>query len=365
MNGRKVKTTKQYRRRANGDGTTFQRPNGSWTAQALVTLANGGKKRITVTEKSYAAVREKLREIINQESCLIPFSDKEWTISEYLDFWMQNVQQGRVRETTMSTYRYMIEKHIKPTIGGHKLQDLSVYNVQNSLKAIEKSGCSGAVQQKCLQILSACLNYAMHERGGQLVNRNVAQLVEKPNYTPKKTVIWTEKQAALFLETIKDHPQYIAFLILLNYGLRRGEVLGLRWSDIDIENKWIHVRQQISRVNGEIKARDLKTENNPYFELSTKGTIVVSEAGTPLEPRNLARLFHNLTKKVGLPRIKLHATRHITATLLKNENMPDKDMQLFFGHARITTTQNIYQHGTPEIQGSAVSSVGMRLLGKI
>jgi Site-specific recombinase XerD len=101
---------------------------------------------------------------------------------------------------------------------------------------------------------------------------------------------------------------------------------------------------------------------NPYFELSTKGTVIVSGAGTPLEPRNLARCFHSLTKKAGLPRIKLHATRHTTATILKDLLVPIKDVQLILGHSNITTTLNIYQHGTPENFSASLSAAGQQLL---
>ena len=103
---------------------------------------------------------------------------------------------------------------------------------------------------------------------------------------------------------------------------------------------------------------------NPYFELSTQGTIVVSKSGTPFEPRNLGRLFDTLVKKAGLPRIKIHAMRHTAATFLKNLNVPVKDAQLILGHANISTTLNIYQHGTQETQRVAISAVEDRLLGR-
>ncbi len=87
---------------------------------------------------------------------------------------------------------------------------------------------------------------------------------------------------------------------------------------------------------------------------------MTSRVGTPLSPRNYARLFENLTQKAGLPRIKLHAMRHITATLTKD--MPEKDAQLFFGHANISTTRDIYQHGTKSIQRTSVAKLERQLL---
>jgi integrase len=157
---------------------------------------------------------------------------------------------------------------------------------------------------------------------------NVAEFIDRPKYKPGNTMIWAAEQTSFFLERVKKHPQYIAFLLLLTYGMRRGEVLGIRWCDIDFENDNIYVRQQVSRINGAIKVGELKTESSfrvipispdiraallehakknnveippfePYFKMSLDGTIVRSKVGTPVEPRNLQRCFQNLAAKAG------------------------------------------------------------------
>ena len=378
------------KRRENGEGTIFKRKDGRWSAQAYITLTNGERKRVCVTKKDREAVRKKLRQILEQEKRRVPYSQKNWTVAEYLDYWLGDIQSTRIRETTMESYKGMIKNHIKPVLGNYKLQDLSIYDVRCAMGALEKGGCSKSPMQKCLQILSACLNCAMRE---ELIQRNVAILVEKPKYTPKDTAIWSAEQAASFLQIVKDHPLYIAFLLFFTYGMRRGEVLGLRWIDIDFENGLIHIRQQIDRINGKMMARDLKTKNSlrtlplmvnvraalirhaqknrielspfqPDFEMTTQGTVVVSEAGTPLEPRNLARCFRHLIVKAGLPYIKIHAMRHTAATVLKDLNVPVKDAQLILGHANISTTLNIYQHGTLETHRTSISAVEERLFGE-
>jgi integrase len=375
-------------RRSNGEGTLFKRKDGRWMAQIWVTLVNGKTKRICATSRSYDDIKTKLRELRDKENRRIPYAEKNWTVGEYLDYWLKDVQGNRIRETTMIMYRLTVNKHLKPVVGGHRLKTLSVYDVRSALDALAKKGCPERTRQKCLQILSSCLTCAMRE---ELIFRNVAQLVERPKYVPKETAIWTAEQAALFLRATKEHPQYIAFLLFLTYGMRRGEVLGLRYCDIDFDNGLIHVRQQIDRINGKIKARDLKTKNsrrtlpliaevhdalmkhaerngvvlpqfNPRFELSTQGTVVVSRVGTPLEPKNLERCFYDLTEKAGLPRITMHAMRHTAATVLKDLNVPVKDVQLILGHSDIATTLSIYQHGTAETHRTALSAVGERLL---
>ena len=378
-------------RRGNGEGSIYRRKNGSWSALVSVTLQNGYSKRISITAESYAAIQQQVREIKEQENRRIPYAEKNWTVGEYLDYWLQDVQSKKIRETTMASYKIMVRCHIKPVMGGRKLKELSSFDVRQALVAMERRGCSGQTIDKCMRVLSACLNNAMRE---ELIFRNVAKLVEKPTYKPKKTLIWTATQSAIFIQAIKDHPQYVAFLLFLTYGMRRGEVLGLRYSDIDFENNLIHVRQQIGRVNGGLKAWDLKTESSqrslplvyfvrdaivehaerngvamPSFEPDLKpslqGTIVVSTAGTPIEPRNLARCFERLIEKAGLPRIKVHAMRHIAATLLKDLGVPVKDVQQILGHSNVATTLRIYQHGTLETQRTAISAVENQLHGII
>lgn len=378
-------------RRINGEGTIYKRPNGRWAAQVTVTLVDGSPKRAFVSAKTREEVVIKLRELIENNSRKIPYTDKSWTIAEYLDYWMSEIQSKRVRETTIIGYNYTIKNHLKPVMGNLKLKTLSTHEVRCAMDELEKRCCPSATILECLKTLSACLNCAMRE---EIVYRNVAQLVEKPKHTPKETIIWTAEQAAYFLRKSENHSQYIAFLLLLTYGIRRGEALGLRYSDIDFDNGLIHIRQQIDRINGEIKARDLKTKNsrrtlpliedvrvaiiehakknnvkippfNPYLEFSTHGTIVASRVGTPLEPKNLERHFFAQTDKLGLPRITIHAMRHTAATVLKDLNVPVKDAQLILGHANISTTLSVYQHGTQETHKTAISAVGARLLNRV
>jgi len=376
------------RRRAHGEGTVYKKPNGRWAGQVNVTLPNGDPKRAFVAGKTREEVVVKLRKLLDQESRNIPYIDKDWTVGEYLDYWMENIQSKRVRETTMTSYNFTIKNHLKPVMGNLKLKTLSTLETRRAIDELEKRGCSSAMRIECRKVLSACLTSAMRE---DIIYRNVALLVEKPKHIPKEITIWTTAQAAQFLQTSKDHPKHIAFLLFLSYGLRRGELLGLRYSDIDFDNNQIHIRQQIDRINGRILARDLKTKNsrrvlplipdirtallehaekrgitipafNPSFELSTHGTVVASATGKPLEPRNLKRCFHRLSDKAGLPRITIHAMRHTAATVLKDLNIPIKDAQLILGHANISTTLNIYQHGTPETHRVAIAAVGERLL---
>ena len=383
-------------RRVSGEGTLFKRKDGRWSGQAYVTLTNGSKKRVCIIGKKGETredVRACLRELIHKEERHVPYAEKDWTLGEYFDYWIEVIMPNCVCESTWDSYNRAIKNHLKPTMCGHKLKTLSVQDVRNAIEAMTERGCPSGQMEKNLQVLVNCLNCAMRE---ELIFRNVAQLVKKPKHTRKETVIWLANQAELFLETVKNHPKYIAFVLFFICGMRRGEIIGLRWSDIDFENGFIHVRQQIYRVKGkriksEIVVRELKTKNsrrtlqlvddvraalieharknnitippfNPNFELSKQGTVVVGNTGNPVDPRVLGRCFESLIKKAGLPRTKLHAMRHMTPTYMKDLGVHMKDAQMILGHANIATTLNIYQHSTPEGQHAALNALGNRLL---
>lgn len=194
-------------------------------------------------------------------------------------------------------------------------------------------------------VLSSALTRAMRE---ELVMRNVARLAELPAWERQPITPWTAAEARRFLNAANTDPLYPAFVLLLLYGLRRGEVLGLRWQDIDEDNQEIHIRQQIQRVKGELRLGQIKTSAGrrdlpllPQTKdaLATRrdtqtadhialgrawqdtGLIFITRTGRPIEPRNLVRSFHRICDANGLRTIKVHHLRHTTATLLKGRGV--------------------------------------------
>jgi integrase len=171
---------------------------------------------------------------------------------------------------------------------------------------------------------------------------------------------------------VADHHQWFAaFLIATLYGLRRGEVLGLRWQDIDFARRVISIRQQVFRAGGQVQIGSVKTKAGerdlPLLDViadvllehrqSTslaKGLVFTTPTGNPIEPQNFSRSFQRMCARYELRRIKLHHLRHGTATLLKDLGVPDKDIQLILGHSSVTVTQKIYQHTSMEARRSAL-----------
>jgi integrase len=160
---------------------------------------------------------------------------------------------------------------------------------------------------------------------------------------------------------------YPAFVLLLVYGLRRGEVLGLSWRDVDLEHDVVHVRQQLQRVRGRLRLGPVKTNAGrrdlpllgvarsallQHSELKVLGAashewtvedlVFTTRTGRPVEPRNLARSFHRIIASHGLRAIRLHSLRRTTATLFKDLGVPPRDTMEILGHSRIAVTMEIY-----------------------
>lgn len=236
------------------------------------------------------------------------------------------------------------------------------------------------------QVLSAALSRAVRE---ELVARNVARLVELPTWEPGTVVPWSSADALAFLQAAADDPLYPAFVLLLLYGMRRGEVLGLRWQDIDAAAGIIRVRQQIQRVQGQLHIGPVKTSAGkrdlPLLGLAETaltarrqtqeadrdklgrawqdtGLVFTTKTGRPIEPRNLVRSFMRICEDNHIPRIRVHALRHTAASLLKDLKVPARDAQVILGHANISTTQQVYTHVDEAARRDALAKLN-ELLG--
>jgi len=373
------------KKKCNGEGTIYKKGN-RWFAQTYVTLADGTRKRRGTSAADRTIVEDWLDSIKAQEKRNIPFAEKSWTVGAWIDHFLQN---HNVRPNTLLVYESVARRYIKPYLGKIRLEKLSIGDVQNMIDKMGSAGCGARTVRKTRQVLSAALGKAMRQ---ELLFRNVAmaRLLDLPEYSPKEKQLWTIEETRKFLDTAKSHPWFFAYMLIFTYGMRCGEALGLRWSDIDFQNETFRIRQQIQVVNGKLTAVAVKTKDSqrdlfltphvkawlyeiaqandidlskirPDFNFSTELLITKSSAGTPVCPHNFGRALDMLIKKAGLPRITPHVSRHMAATLNKDIGTPLKDTQGILGHADSAVTQKIYQHGTSENQKRALTTIDMLL----
>lgn len=217
----------------------------------------GARKRVIVYGKTLAEARGKLGQVQQDVRSGIRVSDKVWKLGPYLDYWPENSVKRNRRPATYNLYEMIVRLYLKPGLGSRKLTSLTVPMVQEFLNRRLQNGDSIRKVQVMRTVLSAALTRAVRE---ELVVRNVARLVELPQWQRGTIHPWAADEARSFLTAAKPDPLYAAFVLLIFYGLRRGEVLGLRWDDIDFDNGTIHIRQQLQRVRGELFLAPVKTQ---------------------------------------------------------------------------------------------------------
>ncbi|MCA1602623.1 MAG: site-specific integrase, partial [Acidobacteria bacterium] len=232
--------------RANGEGTIYRRKDGRYEGAAYFRTISGTRKRIRVYGKTREEVHVTLTEAKAKAQHGIPLPDRAWRLGAYLDYWLENVVRPNRRPKTYEQYECTIRLYLNPGLGTCLLSRLSVPMVQSFLNQKISERHSVRKVQIIRTVLSSALSRAVRE---ELVGRNVARLVELPEWQKGEIHPWSANEARQFLDTARTNPLlYPAFLLLLLYGMRRGEVLGIRWRDIDFTAAEIHIRQQLQRV---------------------------------------------------------------------------------------------------------------------
>jgi integrase len=370
------------RRRRNGEGTVYgPRKDGRYVGAFYAPTSTGTYKRVYVYGKTWEQARDRLIEEQAKTGRGIPVPAESWKLGPYLDNWLESVIKATRRPATYALYEMIARLYLKPGLGSYRLRHLSVSHVQRFLNAQLAGGQSLRNVHMMRQVLSAALTRASRE---DLISRNVARLAELPTWEPAEVRSWTADEALAFLRASRADPLYPAFILLLVYGMRRGEVLGLRWADVDLDAGVIRVRQQLQRVSGSLQSGPVKTRAGnrdlPIVELARvaliarrqkqaadrevfgpawldTGLVFTTRSGLPLEPRNLVRSFRRICDDHKIRVIKVHHLRHTTASLLKKLGVPPRDTQMILGHAQFTTTMQIYTHVDDEARSRALTGL--------
>lgn len=379
-------------RRATGEGSIYRRQDGRYAGAAYVLTTTGKRTRKTVYGKTRQEVHDALAELIRQDRLGVPVPERTWKLGNYLDYWFTEVIQPNLRPTTAARYETVIRLHLKPGLGHYPLPRLTVALLQTFLNEQRAKGKSVRSVHIMRQVLSSALSQACRE---ELLVRNVARLVRLPSYRGRRLQPWSGDEVRRFLITAQTDLLFPAFVLLGLYGLRRGEVLGLRWGDIktDAAMLVLQIRQQLQRVRGRLELGPVKTEAGerdlPLLDVvrqlvalhwqhqqaartaagaSWHGSrnddelVFTTRSGLPIEPRNLVRSFHRIREQASLRFIRLHDLRHTATTLLKNFKVPDKDIQLILGHSDVAVTRRIYEHGDFEGQRAGLVQAEALLL---
>ena len=376
------------RKRGQSEGSIYRRKDGRWAAAINLGYQDGKLTRKTYYGATREEVKDKLVAALSDQQKGLPILTERQTLAQFLDKWLSEVARPSVRPKTYRFYRDIIRLHIEPALGKKRIEKLTPADVQHLVNDKLKSGLSPQTVRHIIATLRVALSIAVK---WQLVYRNVATLVSLPRSHKQEMKIFTPEEAKTFLDYVKGHRLEALFIMALTLGLRRSELLGLRWSDIDLDNATLRVNYGLQRFEGKLHLMEPKTEKSrrvlplPSFLVSAlrahrtsqleerlalgpnwqeTGFVFISTIGTPIEPRNLNRTFDAILKKTKLPKIRFHDLRHSCATILLAQGVPQRTLMEILGHSQISLTMNTYSHVLPEMTRDAISVMDTVLGGK-
>ena len=367
-------------RRGNGEGTIYERKNGTYAA----TFTIEGGKRKTIYAKTYKEAQEKLRKALYEQQQGILLTTPQQTVAQFLTDWLENTQKQSVRPRTYERYEEIVRLHIIPVLGHHKLQHLSAQHVQAFYTKKSQEGLAALTVRSFHTLLHKALETAMK---WNLVPRNVCQAVSPPRRERFEVTPLTLAQIQKLLSALEGHRLEALFTLALATGMRRGELLGLKWQDIDLTRGKLQVRRVLTRIPSKMPGKGY-TEAEPKTQKSRRTIVIASFAlkalqehhirqtaekkqagrfwqehdyvfctslGTPLNPtRDVLDLLKAFLKKADLPDIRFHDLRHSAATLLLSLGVHPKVVQEILGHSQITMTMDIYSHVLPSMHEEAM-----------
>ncbi|WP_049576213.1 tyrosine-type recombinase/integrase [Streptomyces sp. SBT349] len=378
------------KRRPNGGGTITKRSDGRYQGAAYVTDTDGRRVRKYRYGHSYDEVAEKLAKLQEQERNGVPVPSRAWKVGEWLTYWLREIVAPSTEYNTYAKYEGKVRLYLSPHLGKKSLVRLTPTQVRTALAAMEKAKVPAPTRAESLRVLRNALNRARRE---ELVTRNVAELVDMPRTDPQERKPWTAKEAITFLGTARQHRLYAALVLLLTLGLRRGELLGLRWQDIDFENEQFTPVRQVQREKGKLVLKKLKTDSSqaalplPAFcaealrerkliqerEREAAGShwhqepgeelVFTERHGGPIEPRGFSRTFETLVSAAPVRRITVRLARHTCGTLLAFLKVHPKSAQAILRHSQISMTMDIYTHVVDDDQRAAAALLANLLKG--
>ncbi|RMB81842.1 site-specific integrase [Streptomyces shenzhenensis] len=405
-------TNASLRMRANGDGTVYQRKDGRWEAAGYVLAPGNTRRRIRVYGTTRKEALAKLTEKISASNRGLPIPSAQGSVAAYLTYWLDAVAVHQLRENTHTRYTAVTRLYLIPGLGKKKLAKLTAKDVRTWLNQLRttcqccvRSMDAGRDEPRCCaagtccarrlsaltlayvhSVLKSALEHAVRE---EEIPRNVARNVRTGTPRPRRFEPLTTDEAREFLTAADGHRLHALFGLALRTGLRKGELLGLRWEDLDLVGGLASIRRTLQRTNsGGLTALPTKTKSSErrialptpclrsleqhrdrqLQEREAAGTgwrdsgyVFTRPDGAPIEGSTLTRHFNTLLRRAGLRHIRFHDLRHSTATLLLEQGVELVVIKELLGHAHIGVTATVYAHVRLRLQRDAIDLLGHAL----
>ena len=362
-------------KRGNGEGSITKREDGRYMARYTVPTMNGPKRK-TLYGKTRKEAADKLARAVAGQDGTLAFDAGNLKTGEFLKRWLRDSVKDTVRPSTHQRYEQVVRLHIDPAFGAVKLKSLSPAHVQGLYREKLDYGLAPATVQKIHVVLHKALKQAVR---WSLVPRNVAEAVIPPKPGKEEMHPLSADEAKSLFRAAREGEDRLEALYVLavTTGMRQGELLGLKWEDVDLEREVLQVRRTLVKNGGRLSLGEPKTKKSRRTVHLTgravgalkrhrkvqaeerlalpglwqnNGLVFATNIGTLINPTNLRRRsFAPLLEKAGLSQIRFHDLRHTAATLLFLEGVHPKFVQELLGHATIAITLDTYSHVQPSM----------------
>ncbi len=366
-------------RRGHGEGAIYRRADGRWCGELHI---EGGKRK-NVYGRTRQEVQRKLAQVRRDVEAGLPVVADRQTVADFLASWLEMIEQS-IRPRTLESYRYLVRVHLVPEIGAVRLSKLTPQRVQELYASKLKSGLSRTTVHHLHAVLHRALEMAVRL---QVIQRNVCDAVDAPGMSATEMHVLTREQALALLAAAREDRLYALYVLALATGMRQGELLGLRWADVDLDTGTLRVRSNLqwSRDTGTYVFGKPKTRSGermielaaPFVEALREhrkaqlgerlslgpawvdhDLVFCSTVGTPLDANHLRRRsFEKLLRAADLPKIRFHDLRHTAATLMRLSGVEIEVISRVLGHSSPAVTMNIYLHVFPQQHRDAAEAM--------
>lgn len=368
-----------------GEGSISQRADGRWMARFRV----DGKVK-TLYAATEAKAKTALRKALGKKDEGLLVAGPNQTVDKYLHRWLEDCARQSVRPRTYECY-VLAAHRLVPYIGKTRLQALTPAHVQKAYAALLDKGLS----RRTVQLTHAVLHHALRQalQWGQIA-RNPTDAVSAPRPTRKEMQVLSQEQVETLFAANREDRLYALWVTLATAGLRIGEALGLRWSDVDFTSRQVAIQRALQHRAPTgyqfVEPKTARSRRTVVFPASTiqalqehrrrqvaerlqvgsiweNGDLVFcNEIGQPLNASStVTGAFQRALVRAGLPRIRIHDMRHTAATLLLSQGCHPKYVQDLLGHSTITLTLDTYSHVVPALHGEAADKMERLFAGKI
>ena len=349
-----------------------------WSYRISVRPGPDGRRR--QTRKGGFLTKADAEEAMNVASGLVSTGTYSVTVGEYLTAWLADAD---IRETTVQSYDGCLRRHLLPRLGHLRLHALTQRDVSEMYDSMRSQGSSIPTIRTTHAVLSSALVAAVNR---QVLTRNPVQYIvmpAAPKFTPS---LWSPEQTAEFLDYLQaNNERHLAlYRILALRGLRRGEVVGLRWQDLDLDGQTARIAQAVATVGhrlivgppktaasvrsvsldagtvAALRTLQVRTEQEKLMwgrAMIDSGRVFTDKDGRSLHPNTVSLAFGRLVTQSGLPQIRLQDLRHGAATLAMEAGVPLPVAAAQLGHASILTTADYYTHTRPAVAQAAAEMI--------